>query len=405
MEYFQFELPNGIRCVHRPVKGAVNYCGLAINTGSRDELPGEQGLAHFTEHLLFKGTQRRKAYQINSRLENVGGELNAFTTKEETLLHAATLRRDFPRAAELIADIAFYSTFPAHEIEREKEVVLDEINSYKDAPAERIYDDFEDRLFAGSPLGHNILGSKQAVMRFQSADIHEFRKRAYNTDQMVFSSVGPIGERRFREVCERFFGPIPCNERGFRRLAVPDVPAFRVEQKHRTFQAHCLIGGRAYSHLSPQRLPFLLLVNLLGGPFSNSLLNMALRERNGFSYTIEAGYTPLAETGVSAIYFSSDKDKTDVCIDLIFKELDKVISGKITSRQFAVSKKQFIGQLYISMENSENNMLSAGKSLLLYNRIDSLGEMIRKIEAVTPGDLVEVAREVYGGPQSFFIYK
>jgi predicted Zn-dependent peptidase len=405
MEYYRLDLPNGIRCIHRQVKSTVASCCLTVNTGSRDELSGEHGMAHFIEHALFKGTHRRKSYQINSRLENLGGELNAFTTKEETVLYAVTLRKDFSLAAELIADIAFHSTFPSREIEREKEVVIDEIHSYKDSPVERIYDDFEDRIFAGSPLGHNILGDKKSLMKYEPADLQRFIDRTYNTDQMVFSSVGPWGERRFREVCERYFAPVPCNVRKFERGGTVDVPPFRVEEEQNTFQAQCVIGGKTCSNRSERRIALSLLVNLLGGPSSNSLLNMALRERNGLTYNIESNYALFSDTGLSTFNFSTDKDKIDICIDLIYKELNRVISGKISPRKFAVAKKQFIGQLCILAENNESNMLSAGKSLLVYDRIDPTQEVVRKIQILTLSDLAEIAQEVYGQPLSFLIYK
>ena len=405
MEFFLHELPNGIRCVHRPTKTAVAYCGLTINTGSRDELPSEHGIAHFIEHSLFKGTQRRRAYQINCRLENLGGELNAFTTKEETVVHATTLSVDFAKAAELISDVVFHSTFPLQEINREKEVVIDEINSYKDSPSEQIYDEFEDRIFADSPLGHNILGDKKSVLRFTPADIRSFCDRTYNTDQMVFSSVGPFGEKRFREICERYFGPVPCNQRQFERINAGPVPFFKEEQKRNTFQTHCLIGTRAYSNQSLKRIAFSLLVNLLGGSSSNSLLNMALRERNGVSYNIEAGYTPYSDTGTATIYFGTEKDKLEKCLGLVDKELKKVISGKISGRQFSIAKKQFIGQLHISLESNEGNMLSAGKSLLVYNKIESISELVNRIGALNLSDLVDTAREIYDRPLSMLIYK
>ena len=404
MEFFLHELPNGIRCVHRQAKTAVAYCGLTINTGSRDELPTEHGIAHFLEHSLFKGTQRRRAYQINSRLENLGGEINAFTTKEETVIHATTLRKDFAKAVELISDMVFHSTFPQHEVDREKEVIIDEINSYKDSPAERIYDDFEDRVFAGSSLGHNILGQKKNIQRFMTADIRSFCARTYNTDQMVFSSVGPFGGNRFREICERYLGPAPCNERTFERLGVQDVSTFREKQKQNTFQVHCLMGGRAYSNQSPKRVAFSLLSNLLGGASSNSLLNMALRERNGFSYNIEAGYTPFGDTGLATIYFGTEKDKLDRCLELVDKELKRVISGSISHRQFSVAKKQFIGQLHISLENNEGNMLSAGKSLLVYSKVDSMSELTARIESLNLSDIVDAAQEIYGQPLSLLTY-
>jgi len=404
MEFFQFELPNGIRCIYRPAKTAVAYCGLTINTGSRDELPDEFGMAHFIEHSLFKGTKRRKAYQINSRLENLGGELNAFTTKEETVVHATTLRKDFLKSTDLIADIAFNSTFPANELEKEREIILDEINSYKDSPTDRLYDEFEDLIFAGSSFGHNILGTKKAVLGYQGSHVRVFQERTYNTDQMVFSAVGSFGQRRFREACERFLGDIPANKRTFQRNISVPVPTFKKEQRRNTFQAHCLLGTRAYSNTDPKRIPFSLLVNMLGGASSNSLLNMALRERNGLSYNTEANYTPFSDTGITTIYFGTDKDNVDRCFELINEELKKIISGNISSRQFSIAKKQFIGQLYISMESNESNMLSAGKSLLVYNKVDSTSDLIKRIDKLTLSDVVEVAQEIYGGPLSSLIY-
>jgi len=405
MEFFQFELPNGIRCIHRPSKSMVSYCGLTINTGSRDELPGEHGMAHFLEHAIFKGTRRRKAFQINSRLENLGGELNAFTTKEETVVHATALKRDFAKAAELIADIVFNPTFPQKELNREKEVIFDEINSYKDSPAERIYDDFEDRIFAGSSLGHNILGNKRAVSKYDTSDALHFHRRTYNTDQMVFSSVGAMGIKRFRDVCERSFGSIAANPRSFSREESKENPVFTVSKRHSTFQAHCVLGARAYSNKDPRRLPFALLVNMLGGMSSNSLLNIALREKNGFSYNIEANYTPFSDTGIMSIYFGTDKDKVDFCFELIYNEIKKVILGKITPRQFSRMKKQFIGQLHISMESNEGNMLSAGKSLLVYNKVEETAQIVKRIEKLTLTQLIEVGKEIYQQPLSSLVYQ
>jgi predicted Zn-dependent peptidase len=405
MEYFVFQLPNGIRCVYRQSRTAAAYCGLTINAGSRDELASEHGIAHLIEHSIFKGTARRKAYQINCRLENLGGELNAYTTKEETVVHATTLRGDFARAAELVADVVFRATFPPKEVEREKEVILDEINTYKESPAERIYDEFEDRIFSGSSLGHNILGNKKSVLKQTSSDICAFRQRTYNTDQMVFSAVGSFGPKRFRDVCERFFSDIPANPRAFQREAPVPVLPFEEVRRHRTFQAHCLLGSRAYSHGDERRVALSLLVNLLGGLSSNSLLNIALRERNGFTYNIEANYTPFSDTGIASIYFGTDKDKIERCLEIIDGEIGKIIAGKITPRQFSMAKKQFIGQFLLSMESNEGNMLSAGKSLLIYNRIDTTAEIVQRIRALTQADLIEVARDIYAPPLSMLIYR
>ncbi len=405
MEYLFFELPNGIRCVHRPTRSSAAWCGLTIHAGSRDERASEHGLAHFIEHSLFKGTHRRKAHQINGRLENRGGELNAFTTKEETVVHATVLRGDFARAVELIADVVFHSTFPEKEIVREKEVILDEINAYKDSPAERIYDEFEERLFARSPLAHNILGDRKSLARFTPDDLHAFRKRTYNTDQMVFSSVGPFGEKRFQEVCERYLGPVPANRRTFCREVPGDVGVFREIRHPRTFQAHCLLGSRAYPHSDPRRIPLMLLVNLLGGMSSNSLLNTALRERNGLTYSVEANYTPFVDTGIASIYFGTDREQVERCLRIIGDEMAKIYDGRLSARQFAAAKRQFTGQFLLSLENNEGNMLSAGKSLLAYGRVDSTAEVLDRIRAVTLSEVVEVAREIYVPPLSMLIYQ
>ena len=405
MEYFFFELPNGIRCVHRQTRTSAAWCSLTIHTGSRDERADEHGMAHFMEHALFKGTQRRKAYQINCRLENRGGELNAFTTKEETVVHAATLRSDFSRAVELIADVVFHSTFPPREIEREKEVVLDEINACKDMPVERIYDEFEEQLFSGSSLSHNILGNKKSLAGFNSEALHAFRQRTYNTDQMVFSSVGPFGENHFHYICKHYFGDIPANLRTFRREAPVEIPNFQKVRHLRTYQAHCVLGSRAYAHNDERRVPLMLLVNLLGGISANSLLNMALRERNGLTYNIEANYTPFSDTGIASIYFGTDRENVERCLQIIADETGKICAGKLSRRQFSIAQRQFIGQFLLSLENNDGNMLSVGKSLLAYNRIESTAEIVNRIQAVTLSDLIEVARDLYLPPLSTLSYQ
>ncbi len=405
MDYFLFELPNGIRCVHRQTRTAASYCGLTIHTGSRDEESTEHGIAHLIEHSLFKGTHRRRAFQINCRLENLGGELNAFTTKEETVVHATTLRADFARAAELIADVVFRSTFPEKEIAREKEVILDEINAYKDSPAERIYDEFEERIFSGSSLSHNILGDKKSLKRFVPDDLHAFRDRTYNTDQMVFSSVGPFGEKRFRDICERHFGDIQPRQRTFSRQPAVETTIFQETKQLHTFQTHCLLGNRAYSHNDERRIPLMLLVNLLGGVSANSLLNTSLREQNGLVYNVEANYTPLSDTGLATIYFGTEKENVARCLELIDGEITKISTGRLSARQFSIAKRQFIGQFLLSLESHEGNMLNAGKSLLVYNRLDSPAEIIARLRAITLSQMVEVAREIYARPLSWVIYK
>ncbi|WP_295937514.1 pitrilysin family protein [uncultured Alistipes sp.] len=404
MEFYTYLLPNGIRGIHRRVKSNVAHCALVIGAGSRDEHPNEYGLAHFAEHAFFKGTQRRRAWQVNCRLENLGGELNAFTTKEDTTIHATTLRSDFSKAVELIADVAFRSTFPERELEREKEVIVDEINTYKDSPADMIYDTFEDMLFAGSELGHNILGSKAALMRYDGDAIRTFVKRTHTTDQMVFSSVGNFSAKTAEAVALRYLAGQPASVRTLDRAApAPYVPFEKTVIKH-THQTHCIIGNRAYGIGEEKRLPLALLINILGGPSANSLLNVVLREKNGLSYNIEANFTPYGDTGIVAIYFSSDNGNTAQCIDLIERELQKLQTTPLTARQLSMVKKQFIAQLAISSESNESYMLGAGKSILIHNEIDTMEQVYAKVRALTAGQLTEAAAEIFSG-MSRLIYK
>ncbi len=395
-EFFTYTLPNGIRCIFKRVKSPVAWCAMTVNAGSRDELAREAGLAHFTEHMLFKGTDRRRPHHINSRLEKLGGELNAFTTKEETVVHATTLKVDFPKAVELIADIVFRSTFPEREVVREREVVIDEINSYKDSPPERIFDEFEDLLFAGSPLGHNILGTRTSVGKFTGEDIRAFTARTYNTDQMVFAAAANVSEKAFVRVVEAYFGGVERSERAFVRKVPPSVAPFDKTLSRGTHQAHCVIGNRAYSNDSPRRIALALLVNILGGPAANSRLNTLLREKNGLTYSAEAAFTSFSDSGIATIYFGTEKDKVGRCRELIDGQLADLRNTALTTRQLAAAKKQFVGQLAISMEGKEGYILNAGKSYLIYNEIDTPADMYRKIDAVTAAAVMEAANEVFG---------
>ena len=395
MEFHTYRLPNGIRGIHRQVKGAVAHCALVVDAGSRDEHPGEYGLAHFTEHAFFKGTQRRRAWQVNCRLENLGGELNAFTTKEDTTIHATTLRSDFPKAAELIADVAFHSTFPERELAREREVIADEINTYKDSPADMIYDTFEDMLFAGSELGHNILGRKAALAHYDGDAIRRFTARTHTTDRMVFASIGNFTARTAEAVARRFFGDEPATTRAFARTAPAATEPFRKRLCKHTHQTHCILGCRAYGIGDERRLPLSLVVNILGGPSANSLLNTVVREQHGVSYNIEASYTPYGDAGIVAIYFSSDHHHADRCIELIEEQLHRLSSEPLTARRLSMAKRQFIAQLAISSENNESYMLGAGKSLLVHDEMDTMAQVYAKIRALTAEQLLAAARETF----------
>ena len=403
-EFHTYTLPNGIRGIHRQVRGNGAHCALVVGAGTRDELKSEYGLAHFAEHAFFKGTQRRRAYQVNCRLENLGGELNAYTTKEDTTLHATVLRGDFAKAVELLADVAFRSTFPERELEREREVIFDEINTYKDSPADRIYDDFEDLLFAGSALGHNILGTKAALARYRSEHIHAFVRRTHTTDQMVFSSIGNIAPRRIEAIAARYFADMPATVRSFCRTAPAPVAPFERSIARHTHQSHCIVGARAYGILDPKRLPLALLVNMLGGPSANSMLNVTVREKHGLSYSIEGSYTPYGDAGIVAIYFSSDHDNCDRCLELVRGQIDSLRTRRLSTRRLALAKKQFVAQLAISMESNEGYMLGAGKSYLVHSEVDTMEEVYRKISDLQAGELLEVANEVLASP-SLLVYR
>ena len=394
-EFETYILPNGIKGIHRRTKSNITHCALVVNAGTRDERKGEYGLAHFAEHAFFKGTAHRKAYQVNCRLENRGGELNAYTCKEDTTIHATTLRSDFQKAAEIIADVAFNSTFPEHELQREREVIIDEINTYKDSHVDMIFDTFENMIFEGSELGHNILGTKATLARHSSESIKRFITRTHTTDQMVFSSIGNMPLSRVQSVAEHYFGSQKATVREFSRTKPQDVEPFeRTINKH-THQTHCIIGARAYDINAERRLPLALLINILGGPSANSLLNMVLREKNGLSYNTEAVYTPYNDSGMVAIYFSSDHHNADLCRELMDRELRTLRSTPLTARRLAMTKRQFLAQMAISMENNEGYMLGAGKSYLVHDEIDTLEEVYRKVSAVTTNQIMEVAEEIF----------
>ena len=403
-EFETYTLPNGIRGIHRQVRSGVTHCALVVNSGSRDERPSEYGIAHFTEHALFKGTERRKAYQVNCRLENLGGELNAYTTKEDTTLHATTLRHDFSRAVELISDVIFRSTYPEKELRKEREVIADEINTYKDSPSERIYDDFEDMIFAGSELGHNILGSKASIQRISTAEIKSFVGRTYTTDQMVFSSIGNFSAKSAQAVAERYLSDFQPTKREYQRMVPAVYEAFDKRISRHTHQSHGIIGTRGYGITDDRRLPLALLVNILGGPSANSLLNLLLREKYGLSYNVEASYTPYSDSGIVGIYFSSDHANTEQCIDLIEEEIARLRGELITPRRLQVAKRQFVAQMAISMESNEGYMLGAGKSFLLYKDIDTLEEAYKKVMAISAEQIMEVAKDSFAN-LSRLIYK
>ena len=406
MEYNTYSLDNGIRLIHKPASSLIAHAGLFMNTGSRDEGKNEHGLAHFIEHVIFKGTKKRKSYHINSRLEDVGGELNAYTTKEETCIHASFLKEDTERALELISDITFNSVFPEKEIEKEKVIIIDEINSYKDNPAELIFDDFEEMLFPNDTLGRNILGIPEALRKYKREDLLKFIKKNYHTDQMILSVVGDIENSKLEKLFTKYYNEIPAKIRqSSRKISNTYSPKFREELKN-TFQTHCIIGNKAYSFVDDRRLILHLLNNILGGPGMNSRLNLSLRERNGCTYNIESSYSPYFDTGVFVVYFGSDKENLEKSLRLIQKEFELLRTKKLGEIQLSKAKRQLIGQIAISAEHNESLMISMGKSYLVFGRVDSLKEINRQIENISATELLEAANDILDNKRlSTIVYK
>ena len=388
-------LPGGLRLIYRQLASPVAYCGYAINAGTRDEAPDEPGMAHFVEHLLFKGTARRKAWHILNRMENVGGDLNAYTNKEETVVHAAFLACHFTRAAELLTDIVFRSTFPQREIEKETEVIIDEIQSYEDTPSELIFDDFEDLLFRGHPLGRNILGTPAALKTYATAHAAGFVARHYRPDNMVFFFLGNLGFDRVRKTLERLTEEveIPVGPGSLRTPPPPYVPA-RQSLRPDTHQAHVMLGCRAYDAHNPRRTALYLLNNLLGGPGMNSRLNVALRERRGLVYNVESNLASYTDTGVFSIYFGCDPADAPACLRLCHNELKRLRDKRLSPSQLAAAKKQLEGQIGVASDNHENNALSMAKTYLHYGRHETVADVCRRVEALTADDLLEVANEI-----------
>jgi predicted Zn-dependent peptidase len=394
MEYQLFTLPNGIRVIHQQVDSPVAHFGVIVNTGSRDELAAEQGIAHFIEHTIFKGTQKRKAVQIINHLEDVGGELNAYTTKEETAIYATFLYEFYARAIDLISDIVMNASFPEKELEIEKEVIIEEINSYNDSPSELIYDEFEELLFDGHSIARNILGTPETVRSFSRTQLQSFIRNNYQTHEMVICSVGKISPRKFEMLVSRSFIQLSENNQTKNRIPFVGYIPKSNEQEKDTFQSHCIIGAEAYSLKSNGRLPMVLLNNILGGSAMNSRLNMVLREKNGLAYNVESNYSPYTDTGAFMVYFGTERKNLYRAIDLVEKEFRLIRTRKLSDRLLSRSKKQLIGQLAIANENREELMLTLGRSLLYFNKVDPMNEVFAKIDNISSDDLYRVSNEI-----------
>jgi predicted Zn-dependent peptidase len=395
MDYQVHQLQNGIRVLHKPNPSNISHACIIINSGSRDEVEKKDGLAHFIEHLLFKKTERRNTNQILNRLELVGADLNAYTTKEYTCVHASFLKPHLERSLDLFEDIIFHSVFPEEEIIKEKEVILDEISSYQDQPDEAINDDFEDLLFEGHSLGRNILGTPESVKSFEKKDLQQFMKSNYRTDEIIIGIFGDYDFKAVKRISEKLFGKIPANlpER-VREKINPYTPKKNVFEKPIN-QAHCVIGNRSYSFHHKNRTAFLLLNNLLGGNGMSSRLNLEIREKYGIAYTIESNYTPMSDTGIFSIYFGTDPEKSEKALQLLNKELKKLRDHKIGPIQLQQAKNKFIGQIALGEENRMGLIISMSKSLLDFNHVDTLEEVFAKINKVNADQLLEIANEMF----------
>lgn len=394
-KYFLHTLPNGLRIayMHNPL-GRVAYCGLAVNAGSRDEDDTKQGLAHFVEHTIFKGTARRKAWHILNRMERVGGELNAYTTKEETLVYSVFPSGYMERAVDLIADLVMNSVFPSHELDKEREVVVEEIQSYRDSPSEAIYDDFEDMLFKGSSLGHNILGTEACLEQIGTDDCLQYMKGLYVPENMVFFAVDSLPAEKIFRLAEKYFGAMSHSVNRKTRCPISKLQHFNHTVSIGSHQAHAIVGTITPGMHDKDKYALLLLNNMLGGPGMNSTLNVAIRERRGYAYTVESSLTLFSDCGVFSIYFGCDDKQVEKCLKLIDNELERIASGGITSAALEAAKKQYVGQLLVSSENPEGKALSMGRGMLAYNEITTIQQVAEQIRAVTPEQIKAIGEHL-----------
>ena len=402
----EYILPNGIRIIHKYRPGDVAHIALMVNVGMRDELINENGLAHFIEHMLFKGTKKRKAYHVLSCLENVGGELNAYTTKEETCIHASFLKEFYNKAIELISDIAFNSTFPENEVEKEKEVILDEINSYLDNPAEEIYDEFENNLYRNHEMGRNILGTTELINGYTRNDLSRFMRNNYSTDRMVIATIGDISFEKFKNKVVKHFGDYQRVDTTLRREKFASIPTFNIVQDRNNHLSHCIMGGLSYHIDSDKKMQMVLLNNILGGPGMNSRLNLNIREKYGFAYTIESQYNAYSDTGNFSIYMGVDPQSLDKAISLVYKELDKLKDNKLGTIQLSNAKNQLVGQLALGCESSLGELLGMARATFSKEGIEPMHETIRKIRNINASDIIEAANEIFDRDNiNLLIYK
>ena len=423
MKYNTYTLDNGLRIIHLPSDSKVVYCGYQINAGTRNEEPGEEGLAHFCEHVTFKGTERRKAWHILNCLESVGGDLNAYTNKEGTVYYSAILKEHIARAADLLTDIVFHSVYPQAEIDKEVEVICDEIESYNDSPAELIYDEFENIIFKGSPLGHNILGTAEQVRSFKTEDALRFTRKLYRPDNAIFFAYGDIDFKKLVKLLKTLnmehgtlnFMNSKTSETPTAEMEADDAnhkvqsSKFKIQSKEvlskvegqtivmqkNTHQAHVMIGTRAYDVNDSRRMPLYLLNNMLGGPGMNAKLNLALREHNGLVYTVESTMAAYGDTGIWSIYFGCDEHDVKRCLRLVRKELDKFMLKPLSEAQLKAAKKQIKGQVGVACDNRENFALDFGKSFLHYGWEKNVDRLYEQVDEITAEQIQAVAKELF----------
>lgn len=401
MKYNTYTLDNGLRIIHLPSDSKVVYCGYQINAGTRNEEPGEEGLAHFCEHVTFKGTERRKAWHILNCLESVGGDLNAYTNKEGTVYYSAILKEHIARAVDLLTDIVFHSVYPQAEIDKEVEVICDEIESYNDSPAELIYDEFENIIFKGSPLGHNILGTAEQVRSFKTEDALRFTRKLYRPDNAIFFAYGDIDFKKLVRLLQRALADdesvLSVKSVGPKNYpSVGDgIAGQTIVMQKNTHQAHVMIGTRAYDVNDSRRMPLYLLNNMLGGPGMNAKLNLALREHNGLVYTVESTMVAYGDTGIWSIYFGCDEHDVKRCLRLVRKELDKFMQKPLSEAQLKAAKKQIKGQVGVACDNRENFALDFGKSFLHYGWEKNVDRLYEQVDEITAEQIQAVAQELF----------
>lgn len=396
MKYNIATLDNGLRIIHLPNTSKIAYCGYQIKAGTRNEKPGEEGLAHFCEHVTFKGTQTHTSTAIINKLESVGGDLNAFTNKEDTVFYSAIPVEHFAKAVDVLSDIVFYSIFPQAEIDKEVEVICDEIESYNDSPAELIYDEFENLVFKGHPLGHNILGSADRVRSFATADAMRFTQQYYRPDNAIFFVYGNIDFKRLVKTLEKLTPKQQQESLADEALAVTNgkLPELTI-LNHDTHQAHVMIGNRAYSATHPLRIPLYLLNNMLGGPGMNARLNVILRERRGLVYSVESSMVCYGDTGLWAVYFGCDPHDVNRCVRLVKSEFKRLMEKPLSEKTLAAAKKQIKGQLAVACDNNENFAIDFGKSFLHFGDEKDIEKLYQKIDAVTAEQIQQVAKEIF----------